>query len=43
MPRVILAALFALAVLMLIRSFTKAEDAVRFTGIAGFLRLHWRV
>ncbi|WP_146339433.1 tripartite tricarboxylate transporter TctB family protein [Nesterenkonia sp. NBAIMH1] len=43
MPRVLLAALFALAVLMLIRSFTKAEDAVRFTGIAGFLRLHWRV
>lgn len=43
LPRVILSAIFALAVLMLVQSFIKAEEAVRFTGISGFLRLHWRV
>ncbi|GAB3845896.1 tripartite tricarboxylate transporter TctB family protein [Nesterenkonia populi] len=43
LPRVILATLFALTLLMLVQSFIKAEEAVRFTGIGGFLRLHWRV
>ncbi|GAA1817914.1 tripartite tricarboxylate transporter TctB family protein [Nesterenkonia flava] len=43
LPRVILGIIVGLAVVVLIQSFIKAEDAVRFTGIAGFLRLHWRV
>ncbi|WP_028463921.1 tripartite tricarboxylate transporter TctB family protein [Nesterenkonia alba] len=43
LPRIILATIFALSVLLVVQSFLKAEEAVRFTGIGGFFRLHWRV
>lgn len=43
LPRVILGVIFALAVLVLVQSFIRREEAVQFTGIRGFLRLHWRV
>lgn len=43
LPRVLLGIIFALAVLVLVQSFLKREEAVQFTGIRGFLRLHWRV
>lgn len=42
-PRVVLALIFGLAVLLLVQSFLQAEKAVRMTGIGDFLKLHWRV
>lgn len=42
-PRVILGTIFGLALLVLVQSVIKSEEAVRFTGIGSFLRLHWRV
>lgn len=43
LPRVILSVIAGLAVVVLIQSFVKAEEAVRFTGLTAFIRLHWRV
>lgn len=43
LPRVILSALFVLAVALLIHTVVKAQEAIRFTGISEFFRLHWRV
>lgn len=43
LPRIILSVIFVMAVLVLIQSIIKPEQAVRFTGIKAFLVLHWRV
>lgn len=43
LPRIILGCIFVLAAVVMIQSLVKTDQAVRFTGIGAYLRLHWRV
>lgn len=43
LPRAVLGLIFGLAVLLLIQSFVKSQEATSFKGIGEFFKVHWRV